>query len=211
MIAGIELDLSPAGAARERVIEGPDGLVKSVELIRHIQKPRGLVARGDVKHRTGQRTSVAWEPFVDRGDVEGGEVAEGELVVAGSDGAVALEPADAAFHSVALLVQFRVERGRAAPAAAPLLAVAGLVGLLRDGATDPAPPQVHAVGAGTVRLVRQHPVPPGAGPTPLGTGCTRIPSTTAWNSGLSPRCPAVTRIDSGFCSCSPAKCVLAVR
>jgi hypothetical protein len=58
---------------------------------------------------------VAWEPFVDRGDVEGGEVADGELVVAGSDGAVALEPADAAFHSVALLVQFRVERGQAAP------------------------------------------------------------------------------------------------
>src|SRR5258708_17303991 len=115
MIAGIELDLSPAGAARERVIEGPDGLVKSVELIRHIKKPRGLVARGDVKHRTGQRRSVAWEPFVDRGEVEGGEVADGELVVAGSDGAVALEPADAAFHSVALLVQFRVERGRAAP------------------------------------------------------------------------------------------------
>src|SRR5260221_7159545 len=167
MIAGIELDLSPAGAARERVIEGPDGLVKSVELIRHIQKPRGLVARGDVKHRTGQRTSVAWEPFVDRGDVEGGEVAEGELVVAGSDGAVALEPADAAFHSVALLVQFRVERGRAAPAAAPLLAVAGLVGLLRDGATDPAPPQVHAVGG------NRTPCPPAPGPAGCGADPAR--------------------------------------
>jgi len=40
-------------------------------------------------------------PLVDGGDVHGGFVADGGLVVAGGDGAVALEPADAAFHGVA--------------------------------------------------------------------------------------------------------------
>ena len=44
------------------------------------------------------------EPFADGGDVEGGLVADGELVVAGGDGAVALEPVDAALDGVALLV-----------------------------------------------------------------------------------------------------------
>src|ERR1700733_9160316 len=41
-------------------------------------------------------------------------VADGELVVAGGHGPVALEPADAAFDRVALLIAFGVERGRAA-------------------------------------------------------------------------------------------------
>jgi hypothetical protein len=49
------------------------------------------------------------EPFVDRGDVEGGFVADGEFVVPGGDGAVALEPVDAAFHGVPLLVLLLVE------------------------------------------------------------------------------------------------------
>ena len=39
-------------------------------------------------------------------------VADGELVVAGGHGPVALEPADAAFDRVALLIAFGVERGR---------------------------------------------------------------------------------------------------
>jgi hypothetical protein len=47
---------------------------------------------------------VAWEPLVDHGDADGGFIADGELVVAGGDGPVALEPADAAFDSVTLLV-----------------------------------------------------------------------------------------------------------
>jgi hypothetical protein len=42
------------------------------------------------------------EPFVDRSDVDGGFVADGQLVVPGGDGTVALEPADAAFSRVAL-------------------------------------------------------------------------------------------------------------
>jgi hypothetical protein len=49
---------------------------------------------------------VVREPFVDRGDVDGGVVADGELVVAGGHGPVALESADAAFDGVALLAGF---------------------------------------------------------------------------------------------------------
>jgi len=101
------------------------------------------------------------EPLVDGGDVEGGFVADGELVVSGGDGAVALEPADPAFHGVAGLVQFRVEAGRPATGAALVLAVADLVGFLRDRAGDLRPPQVRAVGPGPVGLVRQHPARPG--------------------------------------------------
>jgi hypothetical protein len=56
--------------------------------------------------------------------VDGGFVADGELVVAGGDGAVAFEPADAAFDGVALLVQAGVEGGRPAAVPAPVLAVA---------------------------------------------------------------------------------------
>jgi hypothetical protein len=46
--------------------------------------------------------------------VEGGLVADGELVVAGGDGTVALEPVDPALHGVPLLVPLRVEGVRAA-------------------------------------------------------------------------------------------------
>jgi hypothetical protein len=56
------------------------------------------------------------EPFVDCGDMGGGLVADGQLVVAGGDGAVALEPADAAFHGVALLVQLGSMAGGRLPA-----------------------------------------------------------------------------------------------
>jgi hypothetical protein len=41
--------------------------------------------------------------------VDGGFVADGELVVSGGDGAVALEPVDGAFHGVPLLVLLLVE------------------------------------------------------------------------------------------------------
>jgi hypothetical protein len=51
------------------------------------------------------------EPFVDGGDVDGGFVADGQLVVAGGDRPVALEPVDAAFDGVTLLVDRGVERG----------------------------------------------------------------------------------------------------
>ena len=38
------------------------------------------------------------EPLVDRGDGEGGLVADGELVIAGGHRSVAFEPVDAALH-----------------------------------------------------------------------------------------------------------------
>jgi hypothetical protein len=62
--------------------------------------------------------------------VEGGLVADGQLVVAGGDGAVALEAGDAAFDGVAGLVAFWVEGWRAAAGPALVLAVADLVGFL---------------------------------------------------------------------------------
>jgi hypothetical protein len=46
--------------------------------------------------------------------VEGGLVADGELVVPGGDGAVALEAVDAAFDGVPLLVPLGVEGGPSA-------------------------------------------------------------------------------------------------
>ena len=80
------------------------------------------------------------EPLVDGGDVHGGFVADGEFVVAGGDGPVALEAADAALDGVPLLVDLWVERWRAASGAAPVLAVAGLVSWFGDGAADSAAP-----------------------------------------------------------------------
>jgi hypothetical protein len=49
------------------------------------------------------------EPFIDRGDVDSGFVADGEFVVASSHGTVAFEPVDAALHRVTLLVDLGVE------------------------------------------------------------------------------------------------------
>src|SRR4029453_9468781 len=60
------------------------------------------------------------EPFVDRRGVDGGFVADGELVEAGGDRAVAFEPVDAALHGVPLLVGVGVERGGPPPPGAPL-------------------------------------------------------------------------------------------
>jgi hypothetical protein len=54
------------------------------------------------------------QPPSDGGDVEGGLVADGELVVAGGDGTVALEPVDPGLNGVPLLVPLRVEDVRAA-------------------------------------------------------------------------------------------------
>jgi hypothetical protein len=113
---------------------------------------------------------MSWEPFVDRGDVNGGFVADGQLVVAGGDGAVALEPADAALHGVACFVQLRVEGGRPSAGAALGLPVADLVGLLWDCAPDPASSQVRAVATRTVGLVGQHSPGTGPGPSQLGPG-----------------------------------------
>ena len=97
---------------------------------------------------------MAWEPLVDRGDVHGGFVADGEFVVAGGHGPVALaaDAASTAWRSCSV----GVEGGRAA-SARPCSCGGGSGRLLRDGAGDAPSAQVGAVGAGAVGLVGQHP------------------------------------------------------
>jgi hypothetical protein len=51
------------------------------------------------------------EPFVDGCDVEGGLVADGELVEPGGDGSMAFESVDAAFDGVTAAVVAGVEGG----------------------------------------------------------------------------------------------------
>jgi hypothetical protein len=102
--------------------------------------------------------------------VDGGFVADGEFVVSGGDGAVAFEPVDAALDGVALLVDLRVERWWTAAVGSFVLAVADLVGFLRDGAPDTPPSQIAAVGSGSVGLVRQRSIRSGAGPAAADAG-----------------------------------------
>jgi hypothetical protein len=152
---------------------------------------------------------VPWEPLVDGGDVDDGFVADGELVVAGGDSPVALEPADAALDCVTLLVELWVKGRRAASGAAPVLAVADLVSRFGDSGADAATPQVGAVGAGAVGLIAQDAVRAVRG-RPGPALRTAMPASTAANWGLSPRWPAVITIDSGRWPCSQARCTLVV-
>ena len=62
---------------------------------------------------------MSFEPVVDPGDVDGGLVAHGELVVADGQGSVVLEVTEAAFHGAAVLVRHGVE-GRRRPPREPL-------------------------------------------------------------------------------------------
>src|SRR5437763_11582747 len=89
--------------------------------------------------RVSEVSFQAAEPDVDRGDVDGGFVAHGQLVESGGHGAVLLEQVDAALDGVALLVRFLVEGGRSAALGTALAPVGGLVVLDRDDAPDPAP------------------------------------------------------------------------
>ena len=129
--------------------------------------------------------------------------------VAGGHRPVPLEPVDPALHRVAQLVSHRVEGRWPAAGAAPGPPVGGLVVLLGDDRADAAAAQQRPVGPAAVGLVGQHPVGPGAGPPRAHRG-TRIPSSTVWNWGLSPRWPAVTTIDSGRWPPSTARCSLVV-
>jgi len=66
---------------------------------------------------------------------------------------------------MALAVVGRVEARRPTAAGAGLLAVACLVGLVRDGASDSASAQAGAIVAGGVHLVSPHPIGTNAWPT----------------------------------------------
>jgi hypothetical protein len=81
---------------------------------------------------------------------------------------VALESVYGALHRVPVLVAFWIEGRRAAAGAALVLAVAYLADFLWDRAPDAAPPQVSAIAAGGLGLIRQH--PPGPRPAPAGAG-----------------------------------------
>jgi len=73
------------------------------------------------------------EPDPDRGDVDGCEVDDLALVVAGGHGAGAAELVDGAFDDVSLLVDLGIEVGWAPAVAASGSSVRGLVAGLGDG------------------------------------------------------------------------------
>ena len=103
----------------------------------HVSSLGAVLARlwrtGDIREATSSqatelhqrpRARRLWlhraEPPVDRGDVDGGFVADGEPVIAGGDGAVAFEPVDAAFGGVAPRERFLNRPWNANPLAAVL-------------------------------------------------------------------------------------------
>ncbi len=97
-----------------------------------------------------------WKPLVNGGDVDGGQVADGEFVESGCDSPVLLEEVDPALDGVAVTVESWVERGWSAAGRATLATVGSLVSRDRDGRFDTASAQVFPVGAGRVGLVSKH-------------------------------------------------------
>lgn len=85
--------------------------------------------------------------------MEASEVALGCLVVASRDSAPRLQLVDQAFDGVAAFVELGVVREGPSALTALLLAVRGLVGLLRNHSLDFPSAQIGAIGAGGVRLV----------------------------------------------------------
>ena len=74
--------------------------------------------------------------------MECGLVGDGELVRSHGQAAPLLEPVDAPFDRVALLIRLRVESGWSAARTASPQTVADLVGRLGDDSTDSAPAEV---------------------------------------------------------------------
>ena len=103
-----------------------------------------------------------------------------ELVVPGGYRPVAFKAVDPALHRVALLVDLRVEGWWPTADLTFGFAVALLVGLLRNRASNASAAQVSTVGPGAIRLsastrsgrVRGRPMP---------TRATRIRPSTTWN------------------------------
>src|SRR5207302_5981063 len=101
---------------------------------------------------------ASWsQPFGEQHDVEHGLVADGELVVAGGDGPVALESADAALDGMPVPVDDLVESGRPAARRSAAGPVTGLVSGHRDSRPDAVPAQPAANRPRGVRLVSQDP------------------------------------------------------
>lgn len=149
------------------------------------------------------------EPFVDRGDMDGGFVAHGELVVASGHRPLTFEPVDATFHRVALLVVLGVEgwwtvtlRPLALRCASWSILLGMVARIPRRRRCSRLALHVYALSASTRSgRVRGRP--------PANRG-TRIPAGTATNCGLSPRWPAVSTIDNGFWPCSQPRCSFVV-
>jgi hypothetical protein len=85
-------------------------------------------------------------PDEDAGE-ECGLVGDGEFAGSGGQAAPLLEAGDAAFDGVPLFVGLAVEAGRATAVTASPLAVADLVGRLRDDRADSPAPQRGPDGA----------------------------------------------------------------
>ncbi|MEV6507754.1 hypothetical protein AB0M61_16715 [Streptomyces sp. NPDC051642] len=102
----------------------------------------------------GELTDTELEDhFIDDcGKEDGRWAAASKFVVSRGHGPVSPAAVDAALDRVLSLVALRVELRWLAAARAAVFAVAGLVGLVRDGAADPAPPQVSAVLPGGVDI-----------------------------------------------------------
>jgi len=119
--------------------------------------------------RPGPVVKVLVTAIRDGRDQHGRFVTDGEFVVPGGDGPVALEAVDPALDRMPPLVVVLLELRGPPAARAALLPVADAVRRDGDRGFDPASTQVGAVVAGVVRLVGPHPVRPlawPAGPEP---------------------------------------------
>ena len=74
--------------------------------------------------------------MIDAGDVDGGGVADDELVVSGGEPAVVFEVVEAALDGVSVLVPCGIEGWRSAAGGAASSLVSGLVGWHGDGRRD---------------------------------------------------------------------------
>lgn len=144
------------------------------------------------------------EPLVESCDQHGRLVANSELVVPRGDSTVSLEAVDPALDRMTLTVVSLIELRWSTAAGAELPPVPRLVGLVGDGAANPAVTQVGAVLAGGVGPVRPHPIRADPRPTRSDTGHAD-PLQNNFELRRVPRCPAVTTIDIGFCPCSTAR------
>ena len=99
----------------------------------------------------------------DGGQGDAAEIGQCVLVVASSDAAPLLEPVEAAFDGVAVAIELGVEGWWAPAVGAAGLAVADLVGRLRDDDRDLRRAQPLAVGPGGVGLVPEDRVRSGSG------------------------------------------------
>ncbi len=96
--------------------------------------------------------------MVDGGIWMTGEVADGEFLVAGGDGAVLFESVAATLDGVAVSVDLTVERRWSPACTAAIAAVSCLICRDRDRGGDATLAKVGAVGGRGIRLVRQYPV-----------------------------------------------------